>query len=156
MGNSRSTLAESKFELSAFTKALQKQKEPFSRSAQTFLEQYDEVLNKHVLHVFRKTNEEYDRAHDHRAIKIIAGELVNLRLDLLNGQADGIKVSLEKKGEPMYIWFQPDTVAGKMLFKIVCGEKRKSLRYKPEQITHDFLMDLIRKVFIPLNQAACN
>jgi hypothetical protein len=56
----------------------------------------------------------------------------------------------------MYIWFKPDTVAGKIFFKIVCGKKRKILRYKPEQITQDFLPDLIRKVFIPLNQAVGN
>jgi hypothetical protein len=97
MGNSRTTLAELNFELSAFTKQLQKQNKSFTQPAHTFLVQYDEVLNKHVLHAFRKTNEESDRAHDHRAIKIIAGELVNLRLDSLHGQADGIKVSLEKK-----------------------------------------------------------
>ncbi len=117
-----------------------------------FLEQYDELLNKEILSLFRKTNEEHDRAHDHRALKVIDGEVVKLRLDSLNGQADGIKVSLEKESVPMYIWFSPDAIARQIIFKTVCGERRKNMRYKLEQITSDFLVNLIRTIFIPANR----
>lgn len=131
-----------------------KKKAVHSDLKKPFLQQYDEVLNKQILYLFRKTNEEHDRAHDHRALKVIDGELVNLRLDSLNGQADGIKVSLEKESVPMYIWFSPGALAGQIIFKTVCGERRKRMCYQLEQITPDFLINLIRTVFIPANRLA--
>lgn len=150
MGNSQTTLAETETILSKEESVHVHEKETHSEKA--FLKQYDEVLNKYILHVFRKSNEEYDRPHDHRALKVIDGEVVKLRLDSLHGQADGIKVSLEKESVPMYIWFRPDSVGGKIIFKTVCGDRRKRMKYDLEQITHDFLLNMISKLFLPTHR----
>ncbi len=152
MGNSQTSVVDSQ-NVSATQKSsdVQQNKAKFDLK-KTFLDQYDEVLNKHILCFFRKSSEEHDRPHDHRALRVIDGELVKLRLDSLNGQADGIKVSLEKENIPMYIWFAPDRVAGQILFKTVCGDRRKRMSYKLDQITPDFLLNLISKIFIPVNR----
>jgi hypothetical protein len=113
-----------------------------------FLSKYDEVLNTCILSVFRKTLEEFDRTPDHRAVKIINGEVVYLRLDSLHGQADGIRIFLDREQLPMYIWFAPDILTGKIAFKLLYGEKEKKERYDLSEITSEFLINLIAKKFI--------
>jgi|GEM_PF-6011617 len=119
------------------------------RREEAFLKNYDEVLNTRILNIFRKTIEETDRSHDHRALKIINGELVHMRLDSFQGQAEGIKVDFDSDNVPMYIWFNPDPSIQKIIFKIMYeGERISEIEhYDLEEIGSDFLIGLITKKY---------
>lgn len=119
------------------------------RNKQAFLQKYDKVVSQHILGIFHRAPEEYERAHDHRVTKVIKGELVNLRLDTLSGEADGIKVSSDTSPkQALYIWFQPDFAKEKITFKTVCGPKRKKIQVDLQKIGSDFLTRLIYRLFI--------
>lgn len=131
------------------TQKIQRTQLFLQRNKQAFLQKYDKVISQHILGIFHRAPEEYDRAHDHRVTKVIKGELVNLRLDTLNGEADGIKVSSHtSQKQALYIWFQPDFAKEKITFKTVCGLKRKKIQVDLQKIGSDFLMHLIYKLFI--------
>jgi hypothetical protein len=117
------------------------------KQEELFLKKYDEVLNQHILSVFRRTTEETDRAHDHRVLKIIKGEIVRLRLDVLQGQADGIKVHYENDPFPMYIWFGPDVASKKIVFKMMGGSSESEVveYYDLKDVSKEFLLEFISK-----------
>jgi hypothetical protein len=117
------------------------------KQEELFLKKYDEVLNKNILSVFRRTMEETERAPDHRALKIIKGQVVRLRLDSLNGQADGIKVYYGNDTLPMYIWFSPDVVSKKIVFKMMVGSSGSEMveQFDLEEVSKEFLLDFISK-----------
>ncbi len=116
---------------------------------EAFLNGYDTVLNTRILNIFRKTAEETDRSHDHRALKIINGEFVHLRLDSVKGEAEGIKVDFEAEILPMYIWFSPDPGTQKIIFKLMYDGERigEVERYNLDEIGNEFLIDLITKKY---------
>ncbi len=110
-----------------------------------FQTRYNEVVSKYILSVFRPPGEEMDHTHEHRAVKIVNGEIVRLRLDFLHGQADGIKAVFERGDSAMYIWFSPDTGSGKIRFKVISAAKgiHFSKSYDLDEIGADFLLELI-------------
>jgi len=110
-----------------------------------FEKRYDEVLNKYILSFFRKPAEELNGNHEHRAVKIINGDIVHLRLDFLHGQADGIKVLFARSNITMYIWFSPQISSQKIVFKLVSARKgiNASCRYNLDEIHESFLPGLI-------------
>ncbi len=107
---------------------------------ENFLKNYDRVLNHYILNECRKPG---DASHEHRAHRMIGDELIELRLDTLNGEADGIKVFFEKQKVPMYIWFSPNVTAEKIVFKIVCHGRTAIEQYLLEEITEGFLLGMI-------------
>ncbi len=112
---------------------------------QVFQKKYDEVLNKHILNLFRKSGEELNSSHEHRTVKIINGEIVRMRLDFLHGQADGIKVVFERENIAMYIWFAPQVHTSKIIFKIISAGKGIDFAasYNLSEIHQSFLLELI-------------
>jgi hypothetical protein len=121
-----------------------------------FLKKYDEVLNTYILNIFRKATDEISGSHDHRAIKIIGGEVIHLRLDSLHGQADGIKVFFGQDEMLMYLWFSPDPHSEKIVFKMFYGGEERTEHYALEAITKEFLTELICKNLILINKASLN
>lgn len=107
---------------------------------ENFLKNYDRILNQYILNECRKPG---DASHDHWAHRMIGDELIELRLDTLNGEADGIKVFFEKEKAPMYIWFSPNVAAEKIVFKIVCNGKTAIEQYLLEDISEGFLLGMI-------------
>lgn len=112
---------------------------------QVFQRQYDEVINKHILNIFRKSGEELNSAHEHRTARVINGEIVRLRLDFLHGQADGIKAVFERENLTMYIWFSPLASCEKIVFKIVSARRDLNFtqQYSLPEIGQSFLLELI-------------
>lgn len=113
-----------------------------------FQKNFDEVLNRSILSLFRKNSETLNHTHEHRTVKIINGEIVQLRLDFLHGQADGMKVLFARENLTMYIWFSPQVHTGKIVFKIMCAAHNIHLSqaYFPEEIDNFFLPELISEM----------
>lgn len=133
-------------------KEIERRIEAKAKQEQLFLKNYDVVLNKYILNMFRRTAEEMDRSHDHRALKIVNGEMLHLRLDFLQGQAEGIKVDSDTENHSMYIWFNPDVTSQKIVFKLMYeGETIGDLeRYGLHEIHPEFLITLISKKYFAL------
>lgn len=130
-------------------KEIARRVEEKTKREEVFLKKYDEVLNKHILNVFRKTVEETERSHDHRALKIVNGEVLHLRLDCIQGQAEGIKVDSDSENHSMYLWFSPDPTCEKMVFKFMYeGETiYETERYSLDEVDEDFFILLIGKKY---------
>lgn len=125
---------------------------------QLFLKLYDETLNKYLLHVFWKKHDYLEKAHDHRALQVLSGEVLRLRLDAPNGQAEGIRVDADNGDLLMYIWFNPDMESQSIVFRIAFGGDFRISevdRYKLQEIEENFLSEFIAhkllSVTIPLN-----
>lgn len=112
---------------------------------QAFQKHYDEVLNKYILNLFRKSGEELNSSHEHRTVRIVNGDIVRLRLDFLHGQADGIKVVFERDNIAMYVWFSPQVNAEKIIFKMISTGKGINVMesYNLDEIGDLFFLDLI-------------
>jgi hypothetical protein len=110
-----------------------------------FQQRYDAVLSKYVLSLFKRSPEQLRVNHEHRAVKIINGDIVRLRLDFLHGQADGLKVFFERENIAMYIWFSPDVRAEKIVFKLISAGKNINFTgaYSLDEINSEFLINLI-------------
>ena len=125
--------------------AAAKQKKADVLKGHFFQQQYDAVLSKSILSLFKRPANDLYSNHEHRAVKIINGDIVSLRLDFLHGQADGLKVVFERENIAMYIWFSPDVKAEKIVFKLVSAGKNINFTgaYRLEEINSDFLLNLI-------------
>jgi hypothetical protein len=125
--------------------AAAKQKKADVLKGHFFQQQYDAVLSKSILSLFKRAADDLYNNHEHRAVKIINGDIVSLRLDFLHGQADGLKVVFERENIAMYIWFSPDVKAEKIVFKLVSAGKNINFTgaYRLEEINSEFLLHLI-------------